>query len=259
MVACDSLHNVEAVDLQHIKSILRAVDIFTKTPEHATTALAELVRIRNISEGEVIFHKGDVGTCMFIIVSGQVRVFDGEMILDDLYSRDVFGEMAMLDAETRSASVRAVTDTTLLMLEQTPFYAFMAEHADVARGIIQVLSQRLRARMQDMMQDFLYIQQMQRLTAAAAALEDGFYEADSIAEVKAREDALGQLAKVFDRMAKEVVGREARLKKQVMDLRIEIDNKKRAREVAEITESDYFKEIERKAKAARSNKQRNND
>jgi len=253
--ACDSLHNVDAVNLEHIQNIIRTVDIFAKTPEHAIDALAGLVRVLNFDEGEVIFHKGDVGACMYIIVSGQVRVFDGEMILNDLYSRDVFGEMAMLDAETRSASVRTVTNTTLLMLEQTPFYNFMAEHAEVARGIIQVLSQRLRARMQDMMQDFLYIQQMQRLTAAAAALEDGFYEPESIAEVKAREDALGQLAGVFDRMAKEVVGREARLKKQVMELRIEIDSKKRAREVTEITESDYFKEIERKAKAAKASKQ----
>ena len=245
---------MDAVDLQHIKNIIRTVDIFTKTPEHAIDALAGLVRILNFGEGEVIFEKGDVGACMYIIVNGRVRVFDGEMVLNDLYSRDVFGEMAMLDAETRSASVRTVSDTTLLMLEQTPFYDFMAQHADVARGIIQVLSQRLRARMQDMMQDFLYIQQMQRLTSAAAALEDGFYEPESIAEVTARDDALGQLAGVFDRMAKEVVNREARLKKQVRELRIEIDNKKRAREVAEITESDYFKEIERKAKAARGGK-----
>jgi CRP-like cAMP-binding protein len=250
---------VDAVDLQHIKSIIRSVDIFAKTPENAIDALVGLVRVCDISEGEVIFNKGDIGACMYIIVSGQVRVFDGEMVLNDLYSRDVFGEMAMLDAETRSASVRTVNDTTLLMLEQTPFYEFMANHPEVARGIIQVLSQRLRARMQDMMQDFLYIQQMQRLTSAAAALEDGFYEADSIAEVKARADALGQLANVFDRMAKEVIGREARLNKQVMDLRIEINNTKRAREVAEITESDFFKEIERKAKAARSGKKHTKD
>lgn len=235
------------------------MDIFARTPEHARDALADLLQLEHADADQVIFNKGDAGDCMFIVVSGRVRVFDGEMTLNDLFSHDVFGEMALLDAETRSASVKALESTTLLRLEQGPFYEFMAANGDVARGIIQVLSQRLRARLHDMMQDFLYIQQMNRLTAAAASLEDGVYQADSLTEVKARDDALGQLAKVFDRMAKEVVDREARLKKQVMQLRIEIDNSKRQREVAEITESDFFKEIENKAKAARAAKTRVNE
>ena len=76
------------------------------------------------------------------------------------------------------------------------------------------------------------MQQMARITASAAALEAGKYDPRSLDEVAERTDELGQLARVFGRMADEVVAREERLKQEVVQLRIEIDEAKRARDVA---------------------------
>lgn len=85
------------------------------------------------------------------------------------------------------------------------------------------------------------------LTAAAAAIEAEEFGLESLSKVTTRTDELGQLARVFRRMAQEVYTREQRLKRQVQELRIEVDEARKVREVAEITETEYFQELQRKA------------
>jgi two-component system, cell cycle response regulator len=97
-----------------------------------------------------------------------------------------------------------------------------------------------------------YLEQVGRLTAAAAAVEAGGFEPESLDGVVARTDALGQLARVFQQMAREVRAREERLQRQVRELRIEVDEAKRAREVAEITGTEYFRNLQERAQQLRS-------
>jgi len=91
-----------------------------------------------------------------------------------------------------------------------------------------------------------------RLTAAAAALETHTFDPESLAEVTRRPDELGHLARVFHRMALEVYAREQRLRQEVQQLRIEIDEAKKVRQVAEITETDYFQDLRQRAQALRA-------
>ncbi|MBN1177853.1 MAG: response regulator [Anaerolineae bacterium] len=93
-------------------------------------------------------------------------------------------------------------------------------------------------------QEVEYLQQVARVTAAAAAMEAGDFTPDSLDDVAARPDELGQLGRVFQRMAQEVVAREQALKQQVHDLRIQVDEARKASQVAEITESDYFQQLQ---------------
>jgi hypothetical protein len=86
---------------------------------------------------------------------------------------------------------------------------------------------------------------------AAAEVEAGEFTLASLDEVAARPDALGQLGRVFQRMAHEVYAREQSLKRQVQELRIQIDEAKKAREVAEITESDYLPLLKERARRLR--------
>src|SRR5215217_219770 len=82
-----------------------------------------------------------------------------------------------------------------------------------------------------------YLEQVGYITAAAAAVEVAAFDPGSLDGVAERADALGQLARVFRRMAREVRAREVR------ELRIEIDEARQARQVAEITETDYFRRL----------------
>jgi HAMP domain-containing protein len=91
-----------------------------------------------------------------------------------------------------------------------------------------------------------------RLTAAAGAVEAGKYDAERLAGVAGRQDELGRLARVFTRMARQVEAREQQLRQQVESLRIEIDAAKTQRQVAEITESEYFQQLQERVRELRS-------
>jgi CheY-like chemotaxis protein len=97
-----------------------------------------------------------------------------------------------------------------------------------------------------------YMEQVGYVVEAATAVETATFAPESLDAVAARDDALGQLARVFRRMAREVITRERALKQEVRQLRIEIDAGRAATQVAEITETEYFQDLQRKAHEMRS-------
>lgn len=92
-----------------------------------------------------------------------------------------------------------------------------------------------------------YLEQVQHVIGAAGALEAGTFAPETLDAVAARDDALGLLARTFARMASEVRAREERLRAEVAELRIEIDEARQARHVEEITSSDYFRDLRDRA------------
>lgn len=96
-----------------------------------------------------------------------------------------------------------------------------------------------------------YLEQVRRVTGAAQALEAGTFEPASLADVGARTDALGVLARRFASMAAEVKAREERLRAEVRELRIEIDLARQARKVSEITDTDFFRDLRARASTLR--------
>jgi len=96
-----------------------------------------------------------------------------------------------------------------------------------------------------------YLEQVNHVIEAAAAVEEGKFQCDSLNPVAGRDDALGQLARVFQKMARQVYAREQSLRQQLQELRVEIDEVKKARQVAEITETEYFRDLCAKAQQLR--------
>ena len=131
---------------------LKRVSIFAETPETVLSELAELLVEEIVEPGQIIFKKGDLGDCMYLILEGRVRVHDGDRILNELSQPDLFGEMALLDAAPRLASVTAITASTLWRLDQKTFYNLMSKQSEVATGIIKVLTKRLRERVSDVIE-----------------------------------------------------------------------------------------------------------
>lgn len=102
---------------------------------------------------------------------------------------------------------------------------------------------------------FTVTRALQRLMNAAQALDQGeAYQAEWLAPVMKRQDEFGKLAKVFDHMAVEVQGREAKLKNEIIKLKIEIDYGKQKQQVEEITGSDYFQDLKNKSAEMRAGK-----
>jgi len=87
------------------------------------------------------------GDGVYLIVAGKVRVHKGASEIAVLGERQVFGEMALLDSEPRSASITSVSEVTLLRIHQEDFADILSEKSEIAQGIIKVLSRRLRGQL----------------------------------------------------------------------------------------------------------------
>jgi hypothetical protein len=126
---------------------LKSVDIFSYVPDDVLADIASILEERRFVAGESIIKKGELGSSMYTIVSGRVRVHDEHNQFNMLEDGDVFGEMALLDTAPRSASVTAIDDTLLLRLEQDLFYELLEDQGYVSRGIMQLLTRRMRGLM----------------------------------------------------------------------------------------------------------------
>ena len=106
------------------------------------------------------------------------------------------------------------------------------------------MTSKLRQTLQSLLD---YLEQVNVVMGAAAAVEENRFEPSSLDELAKRDDALGQLARVFQKMAREVRLREERLKQQVQESKIVLDESRQKKKVAEITETDYFKGLQSEA------------
>lgn len=124
--------------------LLKGVQMFEETSEEILAEVAAILEEVEYARGETVFRKGEVGDSMYVVVEGRVRVFDGERTLNQLGEREIFGELALLDPEPRSASVEAVADTRLFRLDRETFSELMAGNIEIVRGVLHVLCERLR-------------------------------------------------------------------------------------------------------------------
>jgi CRP-like cAMP-binding protein len=103
---------------------------------------------KSLQDGEVIVRQGEEGDCMFVIQDGQVEVIKedhgGEVRLGTMSSGDFFGEMALVDREVRSATVRALGPARVLTVDKRTFLRRVHEDPSLAFRIVQKLSQRIR-------------------------------------------------------------------------------------------------------------------
>ncbi len=128
---------------------LKSAALFRETPDNVLADVAERVQEVAFDKGQTIFHKGDPGDSLYIIVSGKVRVRDGSRLLNELSDGAIFGELALLDPEPRSATVSAVEPTHLLQLDAAHFHLVLAERPEVATAIIHVLTSYIRRLLKD--------------------------------------------------------------------------------------------------------------
>ncbi len=129
--------------------ILKTVDVFAELGDATLADLAAVASKVELAPGETLFEKGDTGTSMYVVARGRVRVHDGEVTFVELGERRFFGELAMIDAEQRSASVTAIEETVLLRIGQAAFYELMADSSEVAEAILKALCGRIRRRSAD--------------------------------------------------------------------------------------------------------------
>src|SRR5436190_17862174 len=135
---------------EEIAALLGRTPIFSGLSERDLCQLAEVAVPRAYLAGEAIFREGDSGDTCYMIRSGRVRVTrrqsDGRVLpLAELGPGQIFGELAMFDSETRSASVEAIEDTRALALLAGDVRRLLLNHPEIAVKMLGGLADRLRA------------------------------------------------------------------------------------------------------------------
>jgi CRP-like cAMP-binding protein len=98
-----------------------------------------------IKAGSVIFREGEAADQLFVIKSGEVRIQIGNRTITELSAGDIFGEMALIDNEPRSATAVAMTDVELVPVSEKQFLFLVSQTPYFALKVMRVLARRLRA------------------------------------------------------------------------------------------------------------------
>lgn len=128
---------------------LTYVPIFSELEKESIEKIEKIGSKKTYQKNEVILMEEEAGTALFVIVKGKVKVSrnsnDGrEVILTILGDSDFFGEMAILDGLTRSATVTAIDESELFLIQRNDFLNLLYEHPEVSVALLQELTTRLR-------------------------------------------------------------------------------------------------------------------
>jgi CRP/FNR family transcriptional regulator, cyclic AMP receptor protein len=140
---------VESAAADRIVELLRRVPLFSELSSDELARVARVAVPRSYPPDTRVFHEGDPGDACYIVSRGSCRVIrqhsDGRVItLATLGPGAIFGELAMLDGERRSASVEAVESTELLGLPALDMRPLIRDHPEMAEKLIVALTRRLR-------------------------------------------------------------------------------------------------------------------
>ena len=129
--------------------ILKQCRFLAGAEESVLVELAAQTELRHLYAKENVITKGDVGETMYFIAEGTVRVHDGDVELATIQAGEVFGEMAVLDSEVRSASVTVAEEAVLLSLDKDSLWKTASRSAATLKSIIAAVLQRERAIVED--------------------------------------------------------------------------------------------------------------
>ena len=133
--------------------LLRRIKILANLKDAQLAHLSDFMELQEVPQHSVLFHQGDVGDAMYLVMGGELRarmlVGEMESLLATFSAGDFFGDMALFDNGPRSADVVANVDSSLLKISAANFYRLIREAPALATPFLQAtartLSSRIRA------------------------------------------------------------------------------------------------------------------
>lgn len=136
--------------IDHDASLLAESQLFGELSLEDRRRIAQLCTRKRVAARAVIFRQGDPGREMFIVVSGHLKISvtseEGkELSFFILNANDIFGELALLDGERRSATITAIGPCELLVLHLADFRTLLSRHQLIGLKLLSILAGRIRA------------------------------------------------------------------------------------------------------------------
>ncbi len=132
------------------RRLLDTTDLFAALPADVLEHLREQATVRTFARNEVLFRQGDPASELFVVQEGRVAIAqqsgDGrESVVAVLEDGGLFGDLGLFDGAPRSADVRALTETTVVVLGYEPVRAVLQARPELLWVMVRLLAQRLRA------------------------------------------------------------------------------------------------------------------
>lgn len=147
--AATTMNYLKRKKVQEIKQVFKKmsqVPLLNHLPPEEIEALVPYISSRTYQEGATIIHQGDPGDSLFIVEKGEVDIIDERnesKKIATLREDDVFGEMALLTGEPRSATAVAVSDTRVWLILKEHFDRFLATSPKLAEAVKHLLQERI--------------------------------------------------------------------------------------------------------------------
>jgi CRP/FNR family cyclic AMP-dependent transcriptional regulator len=231
-------------------AVLRLVPGFADVPDAGLRMIAAHCDLITFEPDQLMVCQGRVDHDCYILLSGHAEVSVesefGHVAMATLSAGALVGEIALLCDTPRTATVTAVEPVEALLVSRE----LLPELVSQAPSFAMVMMKALAGRLERNLEAITYFK------AAAQALQKGALDLGLIDQITAREDEVGAFARTFADMAKAVKKREEELQREVQALHIEVDQARKALQVAEITENPEFDTLLSKAQALRARRAR---
>jgi CRP/FNR family transcriptional regulator, cyclic AMP receptor protein len=142
-------------------AVLRNDPLFGQLGADALTRLASYAHTKSVTAGTRIFEKGDPGTSLFAVLRGTVKISnqsaDGkDAVLNMISAGGIFGEIALLDGQPRTADAFAVSECELMQIDRRDFVPLVTQNPEIALKLIEILCGRIR-RTSEQVEDMTFL------------------------------------------------------------------------------------------------------
>lgn len=134
--------------LNEESSFLSKVPLFQELEPARLKLLAFTSEMVNFQGGETLFKAGEPGDCAYVVMEGTVEILssiDNSAVVGVLQNNQIFGELALLNDEPRSATLRAKGDLKVMRISESLFMELIRESPGLALNVVRQLSQKLAA------------------------------------------------------------------------------------------------------------------
>jgi CRP/FNR family cyclic AMP-dependent transcriptional regulator len=170
------------------RKLLAAVPFFGDLSEKELEGLMQVARTQCLAPRRELFHKGDAGTEVYVVIRGSLKALTtseegDDVVFSILGPGEVFGEIAFLGNTLRTATVTALTDCELLAIDRRDFLAFLKNNPEASIKLLSVLAKRLK-QVSELVEDTLFLNLPVRLAKKLVHFASIYGEKSETGEVR---------------------------------------------------------------------------
>jgi len=178
-------------------AVLRNDPLFGQLGADTLTRLASYAHTKSVGAGTRIFEKGDPGTSLFAVLRGTVKISNQsaegkDAVLNMIPAGGIFGEIALLDGQPRTADAFAVSDCELMQIDRRDFVPLVTQNPEIALKLIEILCGRIR-RTSEQVEDMTFLDLRGRLAKTLLWLSAQSGSASPAPKVSITQREIGQI------------------------------------------------------------------